>query len=358
MLKKPTKRALRRRAEAFRACSTLEELARLLGVSAAKLAALAANPVYREFTVPKKDGSPRYIEDPVLLLKRVQDYLADFLQAVYYEHRTPAAYGFMIRPVDDPEPRHILSNAQAHLGQPWLLNLDLEDFFHFIPTQRVREVLAAPIIGFPADLCEILADLCTYKSRLPMGAPTSPVLSNLATIPLDEELLHLAETKNWLYTRYADDMSFSSHEPITEEHVSQIEYYVKLWGHELNPLKKKLYKPGQNDKEVTGLIVSGDKVALPDDYLPNLESVIVHLAKVIEAQHYVPAGRAQTSSWVEDLRTGIHGKLEFARHILGADHHWVSRLTGRYYDAIRPPEDYGAISWLEFGYDWDMRSHW
>jgi RNA-directed DNA polymerase len=358
MMKKPTRRTLRRRAEALLACSTLEDVVRLLGVRAEKFVAMAANPQYREFTLPKEGGGRRLIEEPLPMLKRIQDYLGDFFQAVYYQNRSPAAFGFMVRPIDDPEPRHVLSNAQAHLGRPWLLNLDLKDFFHAVTTQRVREVLAAPLFGFPEDLCELLAGLCTYKGRLPMGAPSSPVLSNLSAIPLDEDLLALARQHGWTYTRYVDDMSFSSVRPITDEHLARIEYYVQVWGHELNHGKKKLYKPGDPSKEVTGLIVSGEKVSLPDDYLPSLEAAIDHLEKVIDAQHQSPSGRSQKTPWVENLRMGVHGKLEFARHVLGPDHFWVSRLMGKYYDAIKPPEKYGALSWLDFGYDWDFRSGW
>ncbi len=355
MKKKPTRRALARRHEALLACRSLDDLARLLGIAAERLMALATNPQYREFTVPKKDGSLRYIEDPIPPLKRTLDYLGDFLQATYYAHRTPVAYGFVVRPLDDPEPRHVLSNAQAHLGQDWLLNVDLEDFFHFIPTERVREVFAAPLFGFPDEVCELLANLCTHKGRLPMGAPTSPVLSNLASIPLDEDLMALAKQEHWTYTRYADDMSFSSRAPIDAQDLARIEAIAQQWGHELNPLKTRLYGPGDNKKEVTGLLVGGEAVSLPEDYLPTLEAAIDHLAKVVSAQQQVQSGRAQSSPWVDDLRMGVHGKLEFARHILGENHHWVSRLTGTYHDAIRPPESYGALSWLEFGYDWDFR---
>lgn len=358
MKNKPTIRTLARRSEALLACRTLEDVAGLLGVRPERILTLAAGPQYREFQVPKKNGSMRQIEDPVPPLKRIQDYLADFLQAVYYFHRTPAAYGFMLRPVDDPEPRHVLSNAEKHLGRPWLLNLDMQDFFHAVTIERVREVLEAPLFGFPEEISAQLAQLTTYQGRLPMGAPSSPVLSNLASIPLDQDLQDLAEDRNWVYTRYADDLSFSADRPFEPDAIDRIAFIAETWGFRLNPKKNKHYGPGDRDKQVTGLLVSGDKVDLPDDYLPTLEAAIAHLSKVVDAQHLVSSGRNQPDSWVMELRRGVYGKLEFARHILGADHHWVSRLSGNYYDAIRPPEEYGALSWLEFGYDWDVNAGW
>jgi len=358
MTRKPTIRTLQRRQAAFLACCELEELARLLHLRPERLLVTAENPTYREFTIPKKDGSRRYIEAPVPALKRAQDRLADFLQAVYFFHRTPAAYGFLVRPVDDPQPRHVLSNARYHLGRPWLLNLDMEDFFHSIHTERIQTLFRAPLLNFPDDLSDLLAKLTTYKGRLPMGAPSSPILSNLATIPLDQDLLAYAEEQGWRYTRYADDMTFSGPSPIGPAQIQGIARIVHMWGFRLHPEKQKLYGPDDRNKSVTGLIVSGKQVTLPEDYLPNLESAIYHLSKVIDAQHLTPSGRGHTTRWVEELRQGIFGKLEFARRILGDDHFWVSRLRGAYYDAVRPPEEYDSVSWLEFGYHWDLNANW
>lgn len=348
---KPTIRTLARRRDALLACFSADDVCRLLGIRSEKLLLLANNPQYREFQIPKKNGKMRHIEDPVPPLKRVQDYLADFLQAVYYFHRTDAAYGFVTRPVDDPSPRHVLSNARQHLAKPWLMNLDMQDFFHTVTQDRVAEVLASPLLELDTEACQMLAALTTHKGRLPMGAPSSPVLSNLASIPLDQDLLALARDEGWTYTRYADDMSFSAAVPFSETAADRIQQYVELWGYQLNPTKKKVYGPDDHQKQVTGLVVSGEQVALPDDYLPSLESAIAHLSKVVDAQFLSPKGRQQDTPWVQDIQQAVNGKLEFARHILGDDHHWVSRLTGAYLDAVRPPEDYAGLSWLEFGYD-------
>ena len=358
MRHKPTRRNLSRRSEAVLGCSGLEDLARLLGLAAEKLLLLAANPQYNTFYRKKKSGKMRLIEEPVAPLKRVQDYLGDFLQAVYYFHRTPAAYGFMVHPLDDPDKRHVLSNATRHLGKPYLLNLDMEDFFHTVTQQRVQQLFEAPLFGFSEELSRFLAQLTCYNGRLPMGAPTSPVLSNIAAIPLDHDLVQLSEDSGWTYTRYADDMSFSSEAPIPEDATEEISRIVEMWEFRLNPEKRKYFGPNASDKSVTGLLVGGDKIGLAPEYLPALESAIDQLAKVTAAQHLVPSGRQADSIWVVDLRRAVFGKLEFARHVLGEDHFWVSRLRGAYYDALRAPEDYGALTWLEAGYDWDFPSNW
>lgn len=349
---------LYRRRDALLSCAGLEDLSGLLGLAAEKLIMLAANPQYHSFYLKKKTGKSRLIEEPIIGLKRVQRYLADFLQAVYYTERTSAAYGFMVHPTDDPDKRHVLSNAQMHLGKKYLLNLDMADFFHSVSQDRVRQIFCAPIFNFSTELSTLIAQLVCYKGRLPMGAPTSPVISNLAAIPLDQDLLYLAVDRSWTYTRYADDMSFSGDHPIKAKDIQQIEQIVCMWDFQLNPDKKKYYGPNRKDKSVTGLIVSGEKATLPPEYLPSLEAAIANLEKVVASQYLVPSGRARTSAWVEELRSTVYGKLEFARHVLGNDHFWVSRLRGAYYDAISRPEEYGTLSWLEIGYDWDLHGSW
>jgi len=357
MKRKPTIRTLSRRRDAILACQDLEGLAKLLGVKPHRLINLSTNPQYREFYIPKKNGKKRHIEDPIQMLKRVQDYLGDFLQAVYYFNRTKGAYGFMVRPADDPNPRHVLSNATLHLGAKWLLNMDMKDFFHTVKEEAVKIMFAAPLLDFPEDLCELLAGLVCYKGRLPMGAPTSPVISNLITIPLDQDLQYLADQQEWVYSRYADDMSFSSQQEIPSRMISEVTRIVQVWGFDINPTKNKLFTPKDDDqKAVTGLLVSGTEVQLPDDYLPQLEAAISHLSKVVDAKFLTSTGRSQSTKWLNDLQQGVKGKLAFAQHILGDNHWWVNRLRGAYLDAIQPPEDYGALSWLEFGYDFDFRN--
>ena len=111
----------------------------------------------------------------------MQSVLNDYLQAVYWLQKTSSAYGFVIRPTDArDEPRNIVTNAEQHLRKAWLLNADLEDFFHYVTADEVLRVFTEKPFEFPTDLANLLTRLTTLNGRLPMGAPTSPVLSNLA----------------------------------------------------------------------------------------------------------------------------------------------------------------------------------
>ncbi|MEZ4961210.1 MAG: reverse transcriptase domain-containing protein [Saprospiraceae bacterium] len=121
---------------------TMQELCLLLGQPEHRLQQMAADPPYNEFTVKKRDGSPRFIEDPQPRLKDVLRILNAFLQGVYYFDMPDASYGFIPVPKDDPAPpRNIVTHAERHLGCQWLMNIDLEDFFHQINTGEVAERL-------------------------------------------------------------------------------------------------------------------------------------------------------------------------------------------------------------------------
>jgi len=350
MADKITTRGMKKRMERFLACDSLERLALLLGKTALNLLALAESPMYDEFQIPKKNGGMRHIEDPVPQLKRVQRKLNDYLQATYHFHRTDAAYGFITNAKDETEPRHILSNAMVHLGCQWLLNVDAKDFFHSVSEERVQQIFQVEPFHFDEGIAYLLASLCCYKGRLPMGAPTSPALSNFASIPMDQELLQLAELQNWKYTRYADDMSFSAQTEITEAHVQAIERIVGANGFRLNPAKRKHYKPTDPDKEVTGLLVRKNRIDLPDDYLEQLQLAIDHLDKAMDAKYSMPSGRREKTVWLDELEQQIRGKLEYARQILGEDDLLYLDLVVQLDEALSPPDFFGPMGWLDFGY--------
>jgi len=158
---------------------------------------------YTSFEIPKRSGGMRPILSPTGLVREMQTKLAPVLRDLYSAH--PCAHGFL------PE-RSILSNARAHVGQRLVLNIDLEDFFPTINFGRVRGLfMAAPFRLGPAA-ASVFAQLCTHRNGLPQGAPTSPMLSNFIAADLDRRLSRLSRESNVRYTRYADDITFSSNQ--------------------------------------------------------------------------------------------------------------------------------------------------
>ncbi|MFT6001178.1 MAG: RNA-directed DNA polymerase [Neolewinella sp.] len=348
----PTARLMRKRANAFIACRGKTELGRLLRIDSVRLAVMAEDPKYKTFSIPKKKkGTFRLVEDPEPKLKMVQRRLNDYLQAVYYFHRTDAAYGFLTNVAGDPEPRNIKTNAERHLGCDWLMNVDMRDFFHLIDRERVQQLFQAPLLNFPKNLARALAGLCCYKERLPMGAPTSPILSNLASIPLDGDLLYFANQRGWTYTRYADDMTFSSKTtPIRYQDIAAVNEWVTAYELELNPNKSVIYGPDHPAKVVTGLIVGKDHVSLSNAYLEALQKGIRKLDEVINAKYCVPIGRLSKTAWVEDIAQQLRGRLAFASQILDEEDPLRIDLEMAFENALEPPTDYEPVSWLDFGY--------
>ena len=160
--------------------------------------------MYQHFPVSKGigKGKVRSISAPDRRLKILQTKLVRLLNQLYLV-RNPV-HGFV------PE-RSVKTNAEAHGRRQFVVNLDLQDFFPTITENRVRGVLCA--IGVDRRVAEIVARLCCLNDHLPQGAPTSPVISNMICYRLDTELLRIAKSARAIYTRYADDISFSSYQP-------------------------------------------------------------------------------------------------------------------------------------------------
>lgn len=345
----PTISDLQRLKKIFCKAQSLPKLAEVLTIPPQSIRQLAASPEYNVFTVPKKNGERRLIENPSKSLKAVQAVLNDYLQAVYWLQKMPSAYGFVMRPTDaKEEPRNIVTNARQHLKKPWLLNADLEDFFHYVKIDTVYALFKAKPFEFSDEIADILTRLTTLNGRLPMGAPTSPVLSNLAFLPVEADLQCYADGLGWHFTRYADDMSFSSHKPITLGHIDALEQVVKVYGYEFNPNKVTLYND-KDEKFVTGLRLDNQegRVELPHQFPHDFKKEATRLKDILIVQGHL---HHKDSSWVTQYKQQIAGKLEFANQVLGDAHPDYVILEKMYQTALEPPDEYEAISWLNFHY--------
>lgn len=158
--------------------------------------------MYKVFSVAKSSGALRIITAPDDRLKILQRKLALLLDQLY-RVRNPV-HGFV------PD-RSIKSNAEAHVNRRHVVNLDLKDFFPSITENRIKGVLQA--LGVDHRVSEVVARICCYNGHLPQGAPTSPVLSNMICYRLDTVLLQVAKAARAIYTRYADDLTFSTFQP-------------------------------------------------------------------------------------------------------------------------------------------------
>lgn len=343
------KQSITTKQKQWQALQTVNDLAYLLKYDAHKLQLLAANVKYNCFTTKKKNGKDRYIESPKPPLDRILKTIQHYLQCCYYAIRTQAAYGFVITKKGEAKPRNIVSNAKQHLNKKWLINIDLKDFFHQVNEQEVYQLLLNHFPNMKTALIELLAALCCYNGRLPMGAATSPVLSNYAFINCDKAITKWCNKKNITYTRYADDLVFSSNKPLNENHIKQL--ISILLEHNFVPNKNKIKLFNENEsKEITGLLVT-DTITIPSDFYNKLGKNILQIKHIYIAKLNACKNAQTKERWLKQLHQQIEGKLAFIEFVLGNESERYQHHLNKYLKAIEPTKNQlQSYSWLDFPY--------
>src|SRR5439155_9009127 len=182
---------------------------------------------YRTFTISKRGGGTRLIEAPCLQVKILQDALLRRLEEIYVPRAS--VHGFTFG-------RSIVTNARRHVGCTWLLNVDLQDFFPSIHIGRVIGLFKAPPFNCENEAATVLAQICTLNGRLPQGAPTSPIVSNMICFKMDRQILEFARVNRCIYTRYADDISISTRLPELPSTIAAQHGEVLIIGNELSSI--------------------------------------------------------------------------------------------------------------------------
>jgi RNA-directed DNA polymerase len=323
------------------------ELGVLLKTHPASLALLCLQPHYKTYRIPKKNGQYRIIEDPEKKLKTVQRNLNHYLQAWYYTIKTNAVHGFCIS-AEDEEAKGIYSNAMAHIGKPYLINIDMQDFFHQVTYDDVCKSLVAILKKANKETIKTIAQLTTYNKRLPMGAPTSPVLANICSGELDDTLINVCKNINLTYTRYADDLSFSATKPITKLDREILETSIIQQGFDINHNKTKLYTEKET-KMVTGLVLKKDGVALPPFYLPQLIREIEKYNTIKEVEYRYQTGMSNKK--LKLFEQELMGKINFAEIILGSGNELLQPVYQKWLTATAPLHNFESTDWLDIPYN-------
>jgi len=310
----------------FESLSSVPALAQILGVPEQRLLTLSAKQAYISFHIPKPGGEKRLIEHPVAELKEIQHTLNRYLQAVYYGVKPDCAYSFIIRPNDDFQPRNIYFNAMRHHKSEWFWQLDLKDFFHTVTKTHLKN-LFQHLFFFPPELSGLLTALCTSKGRLPMGAPTSPVLSNLVCLLMDAELEQIAALHQAIYTRYADDLTFSFPQAPAANFIEQVR--VVLLRHSFVVNENKLqFRARAEQPEITGLVIGhGLKPGLSKPWLKRLKQEIrMYEWLMSEAVRQ----RGMFHAFVFDsFRRSVLGQVEFVGFVEGKDSGVFRKLAAK-----------------------------
>lgn len=263
---------------------------------------------YRSYYIRKKHRhGVRLISSPVHWLKQVQRWIYTNI-LLKDSSVSPNAFGFLPKGYAGRSDITIKTNAEVHVGQNWLINIDLKDYFPSIHRDRVYGYFES--LGYTAEVVEALTKLCIRNGTLPQGAPTSPMLSNLICSPLDSRMEEIAGAYNAHYTRYADDLSFSGTDG--RPPISLIYLEITACGFIPNYSKTKIRHSGQR-RMVTGLTIS-DGVHVPKKYRDEVLREL-YFCKKFGVESHIEMHRAVHNSQQGFYKEWLLGKIMFINSI-------------------------------------------
>lgn len=290
-------------------------------------------------------SAKRMISIPPQSLMVAQRWLVDHV--LRYAPAHPASFAF--HPESSP-----VQAAEQHPNTKWLLKVDIEDFFHSVSEGTVSAIFAR--LGFPKLLAFEFARLCTigpdrgarrnlaqhqspinfyaldYEGFLPQGAPTSPMIANLAMLPIDKLLTRLAEERGLRYSRYADDLAFSVDTDCSLTEMRRLQRDVcgilNDSGFRHNQRKTVIRGPGTR-RIVLGMLVDGPLPRLQSTYK---DMIRLHL-HYLSSPAYGPAKHALAH------KTGVSSLYHHVRGLIG----WAQQVEPAF--GQQALEQFVSVDW-------------
>lgn len=269
----------------LRQAKKLSDVAKLIGYQPKNLSyilyKIPDKSKYTSFKIDKRSGGKREINAPTERLKLVQRRVHELLSICHQEiERAEGVKPDCVLSHGFRKKYSIATNAKNHRGRRWVFNLDLKDFFPSINFGRVRGYLIKNRhFRLNENVATIIAQIACHNNQLPQGSPTSPVVSNLLASILDIRLNRLAAHCRCTYTRYADDLTFSSNKKLFPAEIAScvddvtrewkpsdiLRYHIFQAGFQINDAKTRMqYYWSRQD--ATGLVVN-KKVNIKREYV-------------------------------------------------------------------------------------------
>lgn len=276
--------------------TTKTELSNLLNIEETTLNTILEQipHLYKEIKIKKSDGNYRTIYAPNDSLKTIQRTILDNI--LISIPLLNCAYGF-------GKSKSIIDNAYLHSKSPYLLNVDIKNFFPSVHFSRIHKLFTE--LGLNPLITKILTGLTTLNHCLPQGAPTSPYLASLALKNLDQRIMSLCSRNRLIYSRYFDDITISGGGR-AHSVINTIEEIIKNNGYEMHkgPNKLRLSGPSE-EKLVTGILIKDGKLSTPisDDVLKYIFSL----------QSKGMAGLADENPLKE--RLSLSGKINYIKQV-------------------------------------------
>lgn len=300
------------------------------------------NPYYN-FLINKIHGGKRNISSPNFYLKRVQNFIKSEILDTNHVSNQISECVFSYR-----KARSIVDNAKSHIGAKWIIKADIENFFdsikeyhiyHFFHSLGYSSLLSLELSRLTTwPSCDINSDSdlsqdgsfnedITFTSKykfycssapigsLPQGAPTSPPLSNIIFSPIDKKFIILSEKYGYIYTRYADDLFFSTRNNINihsaRNFLNEVRNILNYSNYRMNHKKTRIVLP-RSKKVITGIVITDNKILLDRKFKDEIKMNIFFAEKNgLEAQRKFIKFHGNAHTFLKYLL----GKLNFANQV-------------------------------------------
>ena len=296
---------------------------------------------FRTFHIPKKSGGVRIITAPK---STEYQWILRVLNEMLLHAYTPSPYamGFV-------KGRSVYQNARIHEGKNYVFNLDLKDFFPSIRQARVCARLQCAPFSLNRELASVIAGLVAMRQEvssptethvsyvLPQGSPVSPMLTNAICDAMDRQLAGLAQRFGLTYTRYADDITFSSMHHVYHDDgafLTELRNIIHRQGFLINEKKTRLQRRGTR-QEVTGLVVNSH-ANVNKQFVASIRNLLYiwrqygYLAAFYKwRDHYRQHGPAYHKTHPTMLQV-LYGRLMYMRMIRGKNDPTFRALMQQY----------------------------
>ncbi|MCR8649134.1 reverse transcriptase family protein [Leptospira interrogans] len=282
---------------------------------------------YKHFSIKKRNGGFRNIHIPQDELRLIQKWIHKNI--LLKNNYKDCAFAYI-------PGRNIKMHAERHCMARWLLKIDLENFFENTTERRVFHVFRN--MGYSKKMSFDFARLSTipmnikkkessgkWKNRfpigrldrilgsLPQGAPSSPLLSNLCFSELDRKIISIADSFEFVYTRYSDDLVFSCFEGDRIKVIKLLKSIRKLlsmYGYRINNKKIKIITPGAR-KIITGLNINQNTPKVSKSYITEVNKHLYYCKKFGPLSHCERIKFRNTVSYRDHLK----GRIDYIRLI-------------------------------------------
>lgn len=296
----------------------VDQIARETGVSADRINLIisTASRRYKSYTVPKRTGGVRVINHPARPLKFLQRWIVRNFLVHLPVHESVLSYR------DDVGIRR---NAEVHVENNYLLRMDFADFFPSIKGDDIRRLLLAnienpPFVFLKSEDIDVIVRISCRNDALTIGAPSSPSISNAVLYGFDEFVSKECVAREVKYTRYADDISFSTNRPnvLSEIHAIVDAYLGKQKSPRLKLNKDKTsFTSKKRRRMVTGLVLTSDqKISIGRDKKREIKTLCHKFSKnelavdrVSYLRGYLSFVHAVEPAFIDRLREKFGGEL-------------------------------------------------